>query len=95
MGWRESLQHIKDGVRRLAVAAAEMCLGGELGLTLEVAADTSERPCRLLVETDAPADLEEALQGLPYQRLGMVTDEPVLRLGSASWPLEQLWEAWR
>jgi phosphoribosylformylglycinamidine synthase len=65
----------------LAVAAAEMCIGGRLGLALTLATDDpltalfSESNGRLLVEVH-PADcaaFEQALAGLPLARVGIVT----------------------
>ncbi|MCS6909670.1 MAG: phosphoribosylformylglycinamidine synthase subunit PurL [Anaerolineales bacterium] len=65
----------------LAVAAAEMCIGGRLGMALTLATDDpitalfSESNGRLLVEVH-PSDcaaFEQVLAGLPLARLGMVT----------------------
>ncbi len=79
----------------MAVAAAEMCLAGGLGLDLDLRAlpldeDVrrtdlalfSESNSRYLVEV-APEDaarFEEALANLPCARLGTVTTDPSLRL---------------
>lgn len=76
----------------LGVAAAEMALAGNLGLTLDLrtvprepAADDdltllfSESPTRFLVEVH-PADaaaFEAALAGYPYARIGVVTEADV------------------
>lgn len=81
----------------LAVAAAEMAMGGRLGLELDLPPHEqhSERPARLLVETADPEGLERALAGLPHARLGQVLAEPVLRLAGRSWTLDELLEAWK
>jgi len=74
----------------LAVAAAEMCIAGDLGLALDVsavAADPlvalfSETPSRFLVEV-RPQDgaaFEQALAGVPLLRLGAVTNGAELRI---------------
>lgn len=72
----------------LAVAAAEMCIGGRLGLELhtpqgspELALFGETNGC-LLVEVaagDCPA-FKALLAGLPYQCLGSVTQEPALSM---------------
>ncbi|GAB4443523.1 MAG: phosphoribosylformylglycinamidine synthase subunit PurL [Chloroflexi bacterium OHK40] len=76
----------------LAVAAAEMCIAGDLGLALDVTARDasahplvalfSETPSRFLVEIDpaaAPA-FETIMAGVTMTRLGTVTAEPLLRI---------------
>ncbi len=79
----------------LAVAAAEMCIGGRLGLTVELRGEGrgargvglarrvfGETNGCLLVEVqpgDAAA-FERALAGMPVQRLGVVTAGPVLAI---------------
>jgi phosphoribosylformylglycinamidine synthase len=94
----------------LAVAAAEMCIAGDLGLTLDtgaVAADPlaalfSETPSRFLVEVrpqDAAA-FEQALAGVPLASVGAVTDGAELRLHAAgagliSLELDALRRAWQ
>ena len=72
----------------LAVAAAEMAIGGRLGLDLHVdgepvAALFSESNGRLLVEV-APTDAEAFVTAMAGDalRLGTVTAEPRLRIGS-------------
>lgn len=70
----------------LAVAAAEMCIGGRLGLELHAPLATphlalfGETNGCLLVEvaTNDCAVFEALLAGLPYNRLGNVTQEPFL-----------------
>ena len=87
----------------LAVAAAEMCIGGRLGLKLElpeedpVSALFSESNSRLLAEVrpEQQASFEARFAGLPLARLGVVTHDPRLIIGRAiSLPLDQLCAAW-
>jgi phosphoribosylformylglycinamidine synthase len=77
----------------LAVAAAEMCLAGRLGLHIEMQrlkrmsqdphlALFGETNGCLLVEvrpTDAPL-FESLLAGLPFQQIGQVSAEPFLNV---------------
>ncbi|GMU55195.1 MAG: phosphoribosylformylglycinamidine synthase subunit PurL [Candidatus Xenobia bacterium] len=79
----------------VAVAAAEMAMGGRLGLQIALEEPYAERPCRLLVEVTRPAAFEAALEGYPCTRIGQVVAEPGLRIGEQEWPLEQLLEAWK
>jgi phosphoribosylformylglycinamidine synthase len=69
----------------LSVAAAEMCIGGRLGLalTLALTAEDSlfaEADGRLLVEVAASeaSAFEERLAGMACRHLGLVTALPVL-----------------
>lgn len=89
----------------LLVALAEKAMAGRLGLDLEPGTSTlrlddrlfGEAPGRLVVSL-APqhlADFEQALEGLPYARLGQVVAEPVLRLLGERLPLEALIKAWK
>jgi phosphoribosylformylglycinamidine synthase len=66
----------------LAVAAAEMCIGGRLGLKLDVkeSALFNEVNGCLLVEVN-PADVsvfEKQFAGLPFKQIGVVTQRPFL-----------------
>ena len=91
----------------LAVAAAEMCIGGRLGLALNlaeseaVAALFSESNGRLLVEVPSTqqASFEARFAGLTLARLGVVTDEAQLSISlggqpAIALPLAQLCAAW-
>ncbi len=78
-GWVRACHDLSEG--GLAVAAAEMCIGGRLGLALTLddadplTALFSESNGRLLAEV-RPADgaaFEAALSGLPLRRLGTVS----------------------
>jgi phosphoribosylformylglycinamidine synthase subunit PurSL len=87
----------------LAVAAAEMCIGGRLGLNLRLPEGASpealfgETNGCLLVEVN-PGDagaFEALLAGLPCQEIGRVLAEPRLRIeGAFEIPLGRLVEAW-
>ncbi len=79
----------------VAVAAAEMAMGGRLGLQIALDEPFSERPCRLLVEVTRPAAFEAAMADFPLVRIGQVVAEPMLRLDEQEWPLEQLLGAWK
>lgn len=82
----------------LAVAAAEMCMGGRLGMALTVTTDDpvvalfSESNGRLLVEVapNAVPAFENLLADLPYQRLGLVTHGPRLSISTRTEPLISL-----
>jgi phosphoribosylformylglycinamidine synthase len=108
MGLLRACHDLSEG--GLAVAAAEMCIAGDLGLALDVgpvAADPlvalfSESPSRFLAEVrpqDAAA-FEQALAGAPLLRLGAVTDGAELRIeGAGAGPirleLDALRRAWQ
>lgn len=92
----------------LAAAAAEMCIGGRLGmaLTLDTADPTtalfSESNGRLLVEVrpSEAAAFEACFDGLPLQRLGRVTGGPRLSISTRtqqllSVSLAELVHAWQ
>jgi len=87
----------------LAVAAAEMCIGGRLGLELALADSDavtslfSESNGRLLVEVkpEHQASFEGRLNGMRLARLGAVTDRAQLNISvgaieAISLPLVQL-----
>ena len=93
----------------LAVAAAEMALAGGLGMALDparvpVSAEVdhplitlfSESNGRWLAEVPpACAAAFEEIMGSAVARLGLVTAEPVLRLGSFEMEVSQLERIWR
>ena len=73
----------------LAVALAEMCIGGRLGATIDALPDHdpvvalfSESIGRFVVEV-APGDVERFVEtlGTDASRIGMVEDDGVLRFG--------------
>lgn len=92
----------------LAVAAAEMCIGGRLGLALTLDTNDaltalfSESNGRLLAEVPPQhrADFEHLFAELPIARVGMVTSAPRLTISTRSQitislPAEQLVSAWQ
>jgi phosphoribosylformylglycinamidine synthase II len=92
----------------LSVTAAEMCIGGRLGLRLALPGADPLRACFgettgcLLVEVsaaDAPA-FEQQLDGLSCRHIGTVTPEPQLTITYGqktlvSLPVDRLLRAWR
>ncbi len=83
----------------LAVAAAEMCIGGRLGLDITPPLSTrdlfGETTGCLLVEV-SPADIthfEETFKDLPHKKLGQVISDPVLKLNKTTIPVEDLTKA--
>jgi phosphoribosylformylglycinamidine synthase len=87
----------------LAVAAAEMCIGGRLGLALNISAGNLfvETNGCLLVEVgaDGAEQFEYVLAGLPLHALGRVTASNRLEIASAgvellSLPIDELVAAW-
>ena len=70
----------------LAVAAAEMCIGGRLGMELDIRSTAvfGEVNGCLLVELPAEkaAAFEKQFSQLPYVQIGQVTSEPVLKIGN-------------
>jgi phosphoribosylformylglycinamidine synthase len=83
----------------LAVAAAEMCIGGRLGLDITPPLSTrdlfGETTGCLLVEV-SPANItrfEEMFKDLPYKKLGQVIADPILKLSETSITIEDLTNA--
>ncbi len=68
----------------LAVAAAEMCIGGRLGMKLdfeESALFTEANGCLLVEIASANASaFEQRFNNLPLQKIGMVTQAPTLNI---------------
>ncbi|MGQ0602328.1 MAG: AIR synthase-related protein, partial [Anaerolineales bacterium] len=92
----------------LAVAAAEMCIGGRLGLALTL--DTSDSATALFAESNGRllvevadshcAEFEQLLAGLPHVRVGMVTGGDTLSIGTRtqtliSFSVGELVAAWK
>lgn len=81
-GWVRSCHDLSEG--GLAVAAAEMCIGGRLGLTMELEAEDTLRALfgetngSLLVEVEPgnSAAFEKLFANLPSQRIAIVDAEP-------------------
>ncbi|HSD83009.1 MAG TPA: AIR synthase-related protein, partial [Anaerolineae bacterium] len=91
----------------LAVAAAEMCIGGRLGMSLTIAMDDpalalfGEGNGRLLVEVkpDHGPAFEAQFDRAVVKRIGMVIDGPRLNISSRtqaliSLPVETLAATW-
>jgi phosphoribosylformylglycinamidine synthase subunit PurSL len=78
----------------LAVTAAEMCIGGRLGLDVvatSVAPFTEVNGC-LLVEVsskDASA-FESQFIDLPFGKIGIVISEPILKIANVEVPVDEL-----
>lgn len=92
----------------LAVAAAEMCIGGRLGLSLHMALDPIQavlfgevNGCFLAeVRSDSTAAFEGLLDGLPWQKMGVVVDDPHFKVMHhrkpvISLPLPAMINAWK
>ena len=83
----------------LAVAAAEMCIGGRLGLDITPPLSTrdlfGETTGCLLVEVSSAnrARFEEMFNDLPHKKLGEVTSDPVLKLNETTTTVEDLTQA--
>lgn len=80
----------------LAVAAAEMCIGGRLGLDITPHLSTrdlfGETTGCLLVEV-SPANtalFEETFKDLPFKKLGQVIADPILKLNETTITVETL-----
>ncbi len=83
----------------LAVAAAEMCIGGRLGLVLDESIPAEacfvETNGCLLAEIDPAAEsaFRALFTGLPLTKIGVVTAEPVLKIAGESIPVNDLVKA--
>src|SRR5260221_3606985 len=81
----------------LAIAAAEMCIGGRLGMKLDTESSAlfNEVNGCLLVEVlsrNASA-FESQFANLPFTKIGIVTSDPILNLGGKQIAVEQLVKA--
>jgi len=95
-GLIRSAHDISEG--GLAVAAAEMCIGGRLGIeadNLSARELFGETTGCLLVEIESKklSRLEEIFKDLPYRKLGKVTSTQILKLGTSSIELDELLQA--
>lgn len=96
-GLVKSCHDLSDG--GLSVAAAEMCIGGRLGLdllgTLPTEACFAETNGALLAEIDpaAEADFRALFANLPLTQIGAVTAEPVLKIAGEEIPVADLVKA--
>ncbi|MBI5962248.1 MAG: phosphoribosylformylglycinamidine synthase subunit PurL, partial [Chloroflexi bacterium] len=77
----------------LAVSAAEMCIGGRLGLEINTTSNLfNEVNGCLLVEispTDAPT-FEQQFANLPFAKIGTVTAKLILKFNDAEISIEEL-----
>ena len=78
----------------LAVAAAEMCIGGRLGMELNSEPSTvfvEVNGC-LLIEVSLAhiSDFEKRFTHLPFNRIGKVTTDPVLKISKIEIPVDEL-----
>jgi phosphoribosylformylglycinamidine (FGAM) synthase-like enzyme len=93
----------------LALALAEMALGGRLGIQADLPSGElspltllfSESNGRLVVEVEAAnaAAFEEAMRGVPITAIGTVSDTPILAIAvdgepQIALPVESLVSAW-
>jgi phosphoribosylformylglycinamidine (FGAM) synthase-like enzyme len=105
-GWIAAAHDCSEG--GVAVAAAEMCIGGRLGLALVLPGDAvtalfAESSARFLVEVapEHAADFEQALAGRPCVEIGAVMESAVLRIAGVQgevWverEVDALAEAWQ
>ena len=81
----------------LAIAASEMCIGGRLGMELNVEGTEvfNEVNGCLLVEVSPldAANLEEQFSDLPFRRIGKVTVDPVFKISSVEIHVNELVQA--
>ena len=96
-------QAIKNGLVRsahdlseggLVIAAAEMCIGGRIGIQLEVKDESffNEVNGCLLVEV-TPANgsaFEKQFADLPFQKVGEVTASPILKISNVEIAVDEL-----
>jgi phosphoribosylformylglycinamidine synthase len=70
----------------LAIAAAEMCIGGRLGMTVVptlVGVFTEVNGCLLIeVSPENSSAFENQFANLPFVKIGSVTSKPVLKIGN-------------
>ncbi len=91
-GWVKSCHDLSEG--GLAVTAAEMCIGGRLGMEIHIESSAlfNEVNGCLLVEV-SPADapkFERQFTNLPFSQIGTVIANPVLKLGNDEIPITDL-----
>ena len=87
----------------LAVAAAEMCIGGRLGLNLSLGILPHQTPRSLFGETtgcllveivpENVAALESIFRDLPFIKIGAVIAEPILKFADVEISVDELVEA--
>jgi phosphoribosylformylglycinamidine synthase len=96
-GWVLSCHDLSEG--GLAVAAAEMCIGGRLGM--EISASLSPEACFsetngcLLAEVSPENSeaFEKNFMNLPFVKIGKVLELPELKISGVEIPVSRLVEA--
>jgi phosphoribosylformylglycinamidine synthase len=78
----------------LAVAAAEMCIGGRLGMELGVDESvlfTEVNGCLIIeVSQENLSAFENQFANLPFHKIGAVTSNPVLKISDTEIPVDEL-----
>ena len=78
----------------LAVTAAEMCIGGRLGMELKIEASlafTEVNGCLLVeVSQESTSVFENQFANLPLNKIGKVTSKPVLKISNIEIPVDEL-----
>lgn len=78
----------------LAVTAAEMCIGGRLGMELDLdvsAAFTEVNGCLLIeVSEENTSAVENQFSNLPFKKIGKVLSNPVLKISNVEIPVDEL-----
>jgi phosphoribosylformylglycinamidine synthase len=94
-GLVRSAHDISEG--GLAVTAAEMCIGGRLGMELNVEASAifnEVNGCLLVEVTPAnKSNFESQFKNLPINKIGSVSSEPILKFGNEQIEVEELVKA--
>jgi len=101
--YRALHQAITNGVVRsahdlseggLAVTAAEMCIGGRLGMELVIeasAAFTEVNGCLLVeISLENVSAFEDHFANLPFNEIGKVTSDPILKIATNEIPVDEL-----
>jgi phosphoribosylformylglycinamidine synthase subunit PurSL len=78
----------------LAVAAAEMCIGGRLGMEVNIEASgafTEVNGCLLIeISQEKTSAFEKQFNDLPFNKIGEVTTEPILKISKIDVPVNKL-----
>src|SRR5688572_25855413 len=78
----------------LAVTAAEMCIGGRLGMELVIeasAAFTEVNGCLLVeISLENVSAFEDHFANLPFNEIGKVTSDPILKIATNEIPVDEL-----
>ena len=77
----------------LAVTAAEMCIGGRLGLEVSMNSNLFDEVNGCLLVEISPTDISSFngyFAGLPFTKIGTVTADPTLKFGGEEISVEEL-----